>query len=63
MANRDLYPQDFISVLAIDLYHKKAPNNVAVFERTRSGDFIGTPVMFIDGQKKIETNLPSRLKK
>ena len=47
-------------MLAIDLYHKKAPNNVAVFERTRSGDFIGTPVMFIDGQKKIETNLPSQ---
>lgn len=64
VANRDLYPKDFISVLSIDLYHKKAPNNVAVFDRTRSGDFIGTPVMFIDGEKSVETkNLPSLIQK
>lgn len=48
VANRDIYPQDFISVLAIDLHNQTQPKNVAVFERTRGGDFFGTPVSIIN---------------
>ncbi|OEF28637.1 phosphate ABC transporter permease PstA [Vibrio rumoiensis] len=62
VANRDLYPQDFLSVLAIDLHQQQVPKNVAVFERTHSGDFFGRPIILLDGESHIEKDLPKHIK-
>ncbi|MFV0576946.1 MAG: phosphate ABC transporter permease PstA [Vibrio sp.] len=53
VANRDLYQRDFISVLAPDLKDQSQPENLAVFERTRGGDFFGTPIaVMVNGEKQ-----------
>ncbi|MCW8332339.1 phosphate ABC transporter permease PstA [Vibrio paucivorans] len=47
VANRDLYPSDFVSFLDIDLREKTLPNGWAVIERSRNGDFYGKPVGYV----------------
>lgn len=61
VANRDIYPRDFISVLAIDLHHQVTPQDLAVFERTRSGDFFGRPVAFENKGQAYQDSLPQRI--
>ncbi|MDA0149113.1 phosphate ABC transporter permease PstA [Vibrio sp. LaRot3] len=46
VANRDLYPADFVSILEIDLLQRSKPQGWAVVERTRSGDFYGLPIAY-----------------
>ncbi|MDN3610821.1 phosphate ABC transporter permease PstA [Vibrio ostreicida] len=43
IANRDIYPTDFISILDSDLLKRTQPLGWAVIERTRGGDFYGKP--------------------
>lgn len=43
IANRDIYPADFVSVIARDLITPSTPEAWAVIERTQSGDFYGMP--------------------
>ncbi|MCF7355606.1 phosphate ABC transporter permease PstA [Vibrio sp. CK2-1] len=61
VANRDIYPRDFISVLSIDLHHQDTPQDLAVFERTRSGDFFGQPVSFESEGQVYKNSLPKRI--
>ncbi|EGU29860.1 ABC transporter transmembrane protein [Vibrio sp. N418] len=53
VANRDIYPADFISILEIDVLKRSEPQGWAVIERTRGGDFYGLPVAYqlADGTK------------
>lgn len=47
IANRDLYASDFVSLLEIDLDSPTQPENWAVIERLRGGDFYGVPVGYL----------------
>lgn len=51
VANRELYPADFVSVLEPELTAPTQPKEWAVIERTRGGDFFGKPIGFssLDG--------------
>ncbi|NOH84732.1 phosphate ABC transporter permease PstA [Vibrio sp. 03-59-1] len=51
VANRELYPADFVSVLEPELTVSTQPVEWAVIERTRGGDFFGKPIGFssLDG--------------
>ncbi|OEE75756.1 phosphate ABC transporter permease PstA [Vibrio genomosp. F6] len=51
VANRELYPADFVSVLEPELTVSTQPAEWAVIERTRGGDFFGKPIGFssLDG--------------
>ncbi|MEZ8823504.1 phosphate ABC transporter permease PstA [Vibrio amylolyticus] len=44
VANRELYPADFVSILDINIKEQSLPKGWAVIERTRNGDFYGKPV-------------------
>ncbi|MDW6092065.1 phosphate ABC transporter permease PstA [Vibrio rhizosphaerae] len=44
IANRDIYPSDFISVLKSQLSEPSKPHGWAVIERVRDGQFFGKPV-------------------
>ncbi|WGV99734.1 phosphate ABC transporter permease PstA [Vibrio sp. YMD68] len=44
VANRDLYPADFVSILDINIEKRSLPSGWAVIERTRNGNFFGLPV-------------------
>ncbi|EGU49342.1 phosphate transport system permease protein PstA [Vibrio ichthyoenteri ATCC 700023] len=46
VANRDIYPADFISILEIDVLRRTQPLGWAVIERTRGGDFYGLPIAY-----------------
>ncbi|MGL6261137.1 phosphate ABC transporter permease PstA [Vibrio sp. WXL103] len=46
VANRDLYGSDFISFLETELVETSLPQNWAVIERSRNGDFFGRPVAY-----------------
>ncbi|GLT15448.1 phosphate ABC transporter permease PstA [Vibrio algivorus] len=61
VANRDIYPRDFISVLEIDLHHQDTPQDLAVFERTRSGDFFGQPVSLESEGHVYKNSLPKHI--
>ncbi|WP_417879449.1 phosphate ABC transporter permease PstA [Vibrio sp.] len=61
VANRDIYPRDFISVLSIDLHHQDTPRDLAVFERTHSGDFFGQPISFESEGQVYKNSLPKRI--
>ena len=56
VANRDIYPADFISILEIDVLKRTQPQGWAVIERTRGGDFYGLPIayQFADGSKRTD---------
>ncbi|MEF1290303.1 phosphate ABC transporter permease PstA [Vibrio sp. M260118] len=47
IANRDLYASDFVSLLEIDLDSPTQPENWAVIERLRGGDFYGVPIGYL----------------
>ncbi|TVO36261.1 phosphate ABC transporter permease PstA [Vibrio algivorus] len=61
VANRDIYPRDFISVFEIDLHHQDTPQDLAVFERTRSGDFFGQPVSLESEGHVYKNSLPKHI--
>ncbi|MFH0264569.1 phosphate ABC transporter permease PstA [Vibrio rumoiensis] len=61
VANRDIYSQDFISVLAMDLHHQETPSDLAVFERTRGGDFFGQPIAFESQNKTYRGSLATHI--
>lgn len=54
VANREVYPKDFISVLNVELKNKTQPRDIAVFERTRNGAFFGIPIGYQIGNSPIE---------
>ncbi|CAK4066736.1 phosphate ABC transporter permease PstA [Vibrio sp. 16] len=51
VANRDIYPADFISLLELDLLEATRPQGWAVVERTRGGDFFGIPRGYYHGEE------------
>ncbi len=57
IANRELYPSDFISVLKIQLDDPTTPSEWAVIERSSGGYFFGKFVAFQDGKKRYENNI------
>ena len=61
VANRDIYPRDFISVLAMDLHHQETPQSFAVFERMRGGDFFGQPIAFETKNKTYRSSLSNHI--
>ncbi|MGO2318104.1 MAG: phosphate ABC transporter permease PstA [Vibrio toranzoniae] len=46
IANRELYPADFVSILEVNLKEPTTPEEWAVIERSRGGYFFGKPVGF-----------------
>ncbi len=46
VANRELYPADFVAILEVDLLEPTTPKEWAVIERSRGGYFFGKPVGF-----------------
>ncbi|OAJ92536.1 phosphate ABC transporter permease PstA [Vibrio bivalvicida] len=57
IANRDLYSSDFISLFEIDLDEPTKPENWAVIERARSGDFYGQPVGYLHADGRVSRNI------
>lgn len=53
VANRDLYPADFVSILDLKLSGKHQPSGWAVIERLRGGQFFGKPV----GYEQVNGNI------
>ncbi|HFQ4934784.1 TPA: phosphate ABC transporter permease PstA [Vibrio vulnificus] len=50
VANRGVYPSEFISVLQSQLSEPSTPEDIVVFERSSGGDFYGRYVAFRDGE-------------
>ncbi|MBA5762349.1 phosphate ABC transporter permease PstA [Vibrio sp. 404] len=61
VANRDIYPADFVSILDIDIHSRSKPQHWAAIERTRSGDFYGRPIAYQDAHGQIHTDFQPRL--
>ncbi len=61
IANRELYPADFISVLSAQLSAPSTPASLMIIERTHGGDFFGQPVAFRDGDKITLHNVEAEL--
>ncbi|WP_153447662.1 phosphate ABC transporter permease PstA [Vibrio algicola] len=61
VANREIYPKDFISVLTLELKHQTQPHDVAVFERNRNGAFFATPIGYQIGSDIKQDDLPQRI--
>ncbi|EDP58561.1 phosphate ABC transporter permease PstA [Vibrio sp. AND4] len=61
IANRELYPADFISVLSMQLDEPTTPDEWAVIERSRGGYFFGKFVAFQDGATRYESKIPTLL--
>ena len=57
VANRDIYPADFISLLELDLLEATRPQGWAVVERTRGGDFFGIPRGYYHGDEVSDDHL------
>ncbi|MBN3573843.1 phosphate ABC transporter permease PstA [Vibrio neptunius] len=53
IANRDIYPADFVSILEVDLLERSKPEGWAVIERTRGGDFYGQPKGYFTADGKV----------
>ncbi|CAM2844240.1 phosphate ABC transporter permease PstA [Vibrio neptunius] len=53
IANRDIYPADFVSILEVDLLERSKPGGWAVIERTRGGDFYGQPKGYFTADGKV----------
>tara|TARA_Y100001956_G_C4128658_1_gene192020 strand:- start:5146 stop:6789 length:1644 start_codon:yes stop_codon:yes gene_type:complete len=51
IANRDINPADFISLLELDLLEQTKPSGWAIVERTRGGDFFGVPQGYYHGNE------------
>ncbi len=63
IANRELYPADFISVLQIQLDDPITPEDLVVIERSSGGYFFGKMLAFQDGNKRYERDILSILDK
>jgi phosphate transport system permease protein len=63
VANRELYPLDFISVLSSDLSEPVMPQDVAVIERSHSGFFFGVPVAYLSDGRRYEQGVQAELNK
>lgn len=63
IANRELYPADFISVLQIQLDEPTTPKEWAVIERSSGGYFFGKLVAFQDGDNLYTNDIQSILNK
>ncbi|NOH69882.1 phosphate ABC transporter permease PstA [Vibrio pectenicida] len=61
IANRDIYPADFISILAQDLLEPAEPKGWAVIERTQGGDFYGQPKGYFAQGKQTDTDLEEKI--
>nr|WP_221068777.1 phosphate ABC transporter permease PstA [Vibrio alfacsensis] len=61
IANRELYPADFISVLKMQLDEPTTPSEWVVIERSSGGYFFGKIVAFQDGQTRYENNIQDLL--
>ncbi|NRB66372.1 MAG: phosphate ABC transporter permease PstA [Vibrio sp.] len=53
IANRDIYPADFVSILEVDLLERSKPEGWVVIERTRGGDFYGQPKGYFTADGKV----------
>ncbi|MGI2259851.1 phosphate ABC transporter permease PstA [Shewanella sp. GXUN23E] len=53
--NREYVGLDFRWVLATDIVEQSKPADLAVFERTKNGNFYGYPVAVIEAGKRLET--------
>ncbi|EKY4877696.1 phosphate ABC transporter permease PstA [Vibrio alginolyticus] len=63
IANRELYPADFISVLQMQLDEPTTPKEWAVIERGSGGYFFGKLVAFQDGDNIYTSDIQSILNK
>lgn len=63
IANRELYPADFISVLQMQLDDPTTPKEWAVIERSSGGYFFGKLVAFQDGENLYTNDIQSVLNK
>ncbi|MCZ2369555.1 phosphate ABC transporter permease PstA [Vibrio diabolicus] len=63
IANRELYPADFISVLQMQLDEPTTPKEWAVIERSSGGYFFGKLVAFQDGENLYTNDIQSILNK
>ncbi|EJL6746015.1 phosphate ABC transporter permease PstA [Vibrio alginolyticus] len=63
IANRELYPADFISVLQMQLDEPTTPKEWAVIERSSGGYFFGKLVAFQDGDNIYTSDIQSILNK
>ncbi|OIQ25720.1 phosphate ABC transporter permease PstA [uncultured Vibrio sp.] len=59
VANRELYPADFVSILDIDIKALSMPEGWAVIERTRNGNFYGKPVGYKNALGVVSEDLSS----
>ncbi|ASC56186.1 phosphate ABC transporter permease PstA [Vibrio vulnificus] len=57
VANRGLYPSEFISVLESQLSEPTTPEEIVVFERSSGGDFYGRYLAFRDGDTQTSENI------
>ncbi|EOV0103774.1 phosphate ABC transporter permease PstA [Vibrio vulnificus] len=57
VANRGLYPSEFISVLESQLSEPTTPEEIVVFERSSGGDFYGRYLAFRDGDIQTDENI------
>lgn len=63
IANRELYPADFISVLQIQLDEPTTPKELAVIERSSGGYFFGKMLAFQDGHQRYDSDIQAILDK
>ncbi len=63
IANRELYPADFISVLQMQLDEPTTPKEWALIERSSGGYFFGKLVAFQDGDNIYTSDIQSILNK
>lgn len=61
VANRDVFPADFISVLDVDIASRRQPSGWAVVERTRSGDFFAKPVAYVSDGVSESSDISERI--
>ncbi len=63
IANRELYPADFISVLQLQLDEPTTPEELAIIERSSGGYFFGKILAFRDENKLFESDILTILDK
>lgn len=61
VANRDIYPADFISILEVDVLSRSKPQGWAVVERTRGGDFYGVPQGYYQDSGEVSNDFHSEM--
>ncbi|WP_050644445.1 phosphate ABC transporter permease PstA [Vibrio coralliirubri] len=61
VANRELYPADFVSILDVNLREPTTPLDWVVIERSRGGYFFGKPVGFKTASGTFDSNIDPKL--